>query len=253
MAAAFLSALVPYFINAQQVASATGVWCHHIEDGGEVPEGFAAPYSLIPNLPGMQLSVFCGYDNKARLVINSNSTFHTYYVYKGGYYWNYTSNAWKPLTMESESKLINKTWYKDNAYVHVNFGGFSLGKKPLGYFLGYSCLYDGATWFCGCTTSACTAPRWQVQTWDPIPAQLTLTLEATPATIAKGATTTLAWKSENAETCHTEDEYTNWFGPQGTSGEATVSPTADRTFSLICKNAGNDIKKQVKVTVQAKK
>ncbi len=64
------------------------------------------------------------------------------------------------------------------------------------------------------------------------------TLEATPSTLAVGATTELSWTSENAQSCSATGA---WSGPLSTVGSRRVTVTAAGThgFSIACANGSN--------------
>ena len=78
---------------------------------------------------------------------------------------------------------------------------------------------------------------------SPIP---TLTLTATPPSITSGGSSTLMWSSTNATSCTGTG-----FTAGGTSGTATVSPTAPQTYSITCTGAGGTGNQSTTITVSA--
>jgi len=64
----------------------------------------------------------------------------------------------------------------------------------------------------------------------------TLTLGASPASVASGGSATLSWSSSNTVACIASGA---WSGPKGTSGtQSTGALTSDSTFTLTCAGAG---------------
>jgi hypothetical protein len=74
--------------------------------------------------------------------------------------------------------------------------------------------------------------------------QPTATLSANPASIAAGGSSTLTWGSTNATSCTG-----NGFTTTGTSGTATVSPTATQTYNIVCTGPGGTANASATVTV----
>ena len=80
----------------------------------------------------------------------------------------------------------------------------------------------------------------------PLP---TVTLGATPASVTRDGTVTLAWSSTNASTCAATG---GWTGTRTLSGsESSVALTVDTTFTLTCTGAGGSTSRSVSVTVSA--
>ncbi len=74
----------------------------------------------------------------------------------------------------------------------------------------------------------------------PPPAVVNLT--ATPANINTGQSSTLNWTTQNATSCAASGA---WSGAKATSGQQTVTPTANATYTLAC----NGTSRSVNVTV----
>lgn len=83
----------------------------------------------------------------------------------------------------------------------------------------------------------------------PPPALPSVTLSATPGSVAPGAASTLSWSSTNATGCVAGG---SWSGTKATGGSQLTSPlTADSTFSLSCTGAGGTGNASTRVTVAA--
>lgn len=81
------------------------------------------------------------------------------------------------------------------------------------------------------------------------PTAPTITLSATPTTIAAGNNTTLNWSvTGTAPTCTASG---GWSGSQATTGSQTLTPAVTTTYTLTCTNAGGSDTKGVTVTVGA--
>src|SRR5918993_1546038 len=67
----------------------------------------------------------------------------------------------------------------------------------------------------------------------PVP---TVTLSATPTSVARGGMVTLTWSSTNAASCTASN---GWSGSRATSGTLQVGPiSAETTYALACSNNG---------------
>jgi regulation of enolase protein 1 (concanavalin A-like superfamily) len=77
----------------------------------------------------------------------------------------------------------------------------------------------------------------------------TVSLTATPLSVASGATTQLSWTSTNATSCTASG---GWSGSQATSGSATSSAlTTSTTFTLTCTGPGGSASDSKTVTISA--
>jgi hypothetical protein len=76
----------------------------------------------------------------------------------------------------------------------------------------------------------------------------TVTISANPTSITSGQSSTLTWSSTNATSCTASN---GWTGTKATSGSATVSPTANATYTLTCTGAGGSGVQSVIVNVSA--
>jgi parallel beta-helix repeat protein len=81
---------------------------------------------------------------------------------------------------------------------------------------------------------------------DPRGTSPTVTLTTNPTSITSGQSSTLTWSSTNATSCTGTG-----FTASGTSGTATVSPTATQTYSISCTGSGGSTSASATVTVSA--
>ncbi|MCX6717551.1 MAG: hypothetical protein NTU76_02655, partial [Candidatus Taylorbacteria bacterium] len=74
-----------------------------------------------------------------------------------------------------------------------------------------------------------------------------LTLNAVPASVNSGNSTTLIWNSENTSSCSASGA---WSGTKATSGSEIVGPiTSNRTYVLTCTGDGSSKSSSVNVSV----
>ena len=78
------------------------------------------------------------------------------------------------------------------------------------------------------------------------PAAPTLSFTASPSTIDSGDSATLNWSSSNTTSCTASGA---WSGSRGTSGNQSVSPSANSTYSLSCSGAGGTVTDSVTIQV----
>jgi hypothetical protein len=102
-----------------------------------------------------------------------------------------------------------------------------------------------ATYSLACTGPGGTASQAVTITVTSAPVP-TVSLTATPTTIAAGQSTTLAWSSTNAASCTATG---GWSGAQPLSGELVVLTASTATYTLTCAGAGGSAAKSVTVTV----
>jgi hypothetical protein len=82
----------------------------------------------------------------------------------------------------------------------------------------------------------------------PPPALPTVSLSASPASIAAGESSTLTWSSTNAGSCNASG---GWSGARATSGSQSVSPASTTSYALSCSGAGGSASQSATVTVTA--
>jgi hypothetical protein len=141
-------------------------------------------------------------------------------------------------------------WSSKNAQVCSGTGGWSGNQGTSG-----STSVSPATtttYGLSCTSSAGSAQASTKITVNaavtaPTPAP-TLTLTASPSTIISGNSSTLTWTSKNADSCTASN---GWSGAQADSGNKSVSPTSNTTYTLSCSGAGGTAQESTTVTVTA--
>jgi hypothetical protein len=74
----------------------------------------------------------------------------------------------------------------------------------------------------------------------------TVSLSASPASIAAGESSTLTWSSTDAGSCTASG---GWSGAKATSGSQAVSPSSTTTYALSCTGAGGAASQGATVTV----
>ena len=79
---------------------------------------------------------------------------------------------------------------------------------------------------------------------SPPPPSPTLSLTASPTSIASGASSTLTWSGTNLTSCTASG---GWSGSRSTAGSASISPTATTTYTLTC----DGLSRSTTVTVTA--
>lgn len=106
-------------------------------------------------------------------------------------------------------------------------------------------LLASVIFFSGCHKRVATAPA--VQPPSPTPAAPTVTLQASPTTIAQGATSTLTWSSSNATQVQLYPE----VGNVPAQGARSVSPTESTVYTASATGAGGTATATASITVLA--
>jgi hypothetical protein len=88
-------------------------------------------------------------------------------------------------------------------------------------------------------------PAFSINVINTAPAP-TVTLGATPTSVASGQPVTLSWSSTEATSCSASG---GWTGSRALSGSETVNPTATSTYTLTCSGLGGSANQSVTVTV----
>ncbi|UOA09122.1 hypothetical protein [Methylobacter sp. S3L5C] len=136
-------------------------------------------------------------------------------------------------------------WSSTNATSCTASSGWSGTKTTSGTFV-TPILNQAVTYKISCTgkggTKATATTVWvQASTSTPP----TLTLTATPVSIANNTTSTLVWASTNATSCVASN---GWYGNQLTSGALTVTALPNTTtYTLACKGPGGTTSKSAVV------
>jgi hypothetical protein len=119
-------------------------------------------------------------------------------------------------------------------FFDVNYPGYHTVTDGSGYIPGTNFQHNGTT-----------SLTLYMEPW-PAP-QITLT--ANPATITKGASSTINWSVQYSDTCSAVG---GWQSSNSPSGSKVVAPTSTTTYSLTCSGAnysGTSASKNVTVTV----
>lgn len=96
-----------------------------------------------------------------------------------------------------------------------------------------------------CTGAGGSASDSAIVTFSASPPPV-VSLTATPDTILRGQSSTLAWTSSNDSLCTASG---SWSGTQATNGTHGVSPTSTATYTLTCSGVGGDTRRSVTVVV----
>jgi hypothetical protein len=137
------------------------------------------------------------------------------------------------------------TWSSTNATSCTASGGWS-GTKATSGSQSFSSLTADQTYTLSCTGSGGSASQ-SVTVDVGSPPAPTLSLSASPTSVAYNGSTTLSWSSTNATSCTASG---GWTGTKATSGSETRSSlTANATFTLACTGAGGSVTQSASVTV----
>jgi parallel beta-helix repeat protein len=132
--------------------------------------------------------------------------------------------------------VTNFGTYDYNRYCHPN-SSFVVSNQSVNYNLLAWQQKSGQDLNSTDTKSSCT---------PPLP---TVTLTASPTTVAKGGASTLTWSSTNATSCVASGA---WSGTKPVSGsQAVASLTTSKTYNLTCSGIGGATSRSVTVTVNS--
>lgn len=98
-------------------------------------------------------------------------------------------------------------------------------------------------------TLSCTGPGGAAATTASVDvaAAPTLTLQASPVSVAAGESATLTWSTTGATSCNASGAWAGNLSPSGSRSSGAL--TATSTFSLACSGSGGSITREVRVTV----
>jgi hypothetical protein len=140
------------------------------------------------------------------------------------------------------------SWSSSNATSCDASGGWS-GAKALSGSEQTAALSSNTTYTLSCTGAGGTTSQSTtvtVTTGNPVP---TVSLGASPASVATGGSATLTWSSTNATSCAASGA---WSGTKATSGsQSTGALSSNSTYTLTCTGASGSANKSVTVTVTA--
>ncbi len=125
-------------------------------------------------------------------------------------------------------------------------GGWAGAKDPAGGSVSISPIDASTTFNLSCTGAGGTQ---QASTQVAVDGAPTVTLQASPTSVASGENTMLTWSSTDASSCTARGR---WSGNKGTSGsEASPALTSDSTFELDCTGAGGSGTATAQVSIQS--
>ena len=138
------------------------------------------------------------------------------------------------------------TWSTDNAMICSASGAWSGSKALSGTQLSGS-LTTSTTYTLTCTGVRGTAS--QSVTVSVKPLAPSVTLAATPSTVANGASSTLKWNAPMATSCSAAGA---WWGAKAVSGSQTTGILgADATFTLTCIGPGGKASQSATVSIRS--
>jgi hypothetical protein len=136
------------------------------------------------------------------------------------------------------------TWSSTNATACTASGGWS-GSKAISGSQSSGALTAGATYTLTCTGTGGSAT--QSTTVSVTAAAPTVSLVASPSTIASGSSSMLSWTSTNATSCTASG---GWSGSQPMTGsQSTGALKANGTYGLTCTGSGGSATQSATVSV----
>jgi hypothetical protein len=143
----------------------TGSLCHRVTIGHVPPSPYGAAWTISFPENIMLVQALCSGSTKTASIGTGNETGDTNknlygltYVWDTSYYFDTASNAWKPFTLTCKgtdtTKVVGR-WCKGKAEAPL--------PANTEWFVGYTCMWSGARWHCGCTDTTCSSKFWQLQ------------------------------------------------------------------------------------------
>jgi hypothetical protein len=139
--------------------------CSLYTSGTRVASPYGLPWNPLNAQREMLLSVTCNTNDLIIQTGNGNETGQganlqgLTYVYDKGYYHDGSqSGAWTPYNLQcagTDKTKIANSWCKGLAQATV--------PKSAKLVVGYTCIWSGVQWQCGCTDSQCSSSYWQIQ------------------------------------------------------------------------------------------
>lgn len=124
------------------------------------PQGYGSPLNFFSGDRELTVKAECEEEVFIPLIGSTRVSDADFAVYTLGYYW--TGNEWLPYALEprSDRDHIVGSWVMGDA-VGPTIEYISWANPT--YFVAYSCHWVNNSWRCGCQTSSCTRPAWQLQ------------------------------------------------------------------------------------------
>ncbi|MCF6210132.1 MAG: hypothetical protein L3K24_05575 [Gammaproteobacteria bacterium] len=142
---------------------------------------------------------------------------------------------------------VTLTWQVTGANSCVASGAWS-GDKALSGTFNTGAINAAAVYTLSCSGTNGDTVRSVLVSLSNAGSAPTVNLNATPASIVAGNSTTLSWFSANAESCTASGA---WSGSKDTSGNLAVSPASSSTYTLSCTGSGGSTSASFDVTVAA--
>ncbi len=137
------------------------------------------------------------------------------------------------------------TWTATNATSCTASGAWS-GSKSTSGTQSSGALTSNKTYTLTCTGAGGSIAKTASVTVLPAP---TLTLAASPTSVASGAATQLSWSTTNATSCTASG---GWSGTKATSGtQSSGALSANTTFTLTCTGSGGSVSRSAAATIVA--
>jgi hypothetical protein len=154
-----------------------------------------------------------------------------------GYYHAETSNlAESDLTSydSSEGNSSNRAWWAENGSSNMSLNGMLLVDDKTSNPIVVGDASGNGTITINDISLDSPLTTFLVQELTATPAP-TVTLSASPTSIAAGSNSTLTWSSTNATSCTASG---GWTGTEASAGTLSVSPANTTTYSLTCTGTG---------------
>ena len=150
-----------------------------------------------------------------------------------------------PVTLNAGGSAT-LTWASTNATSCTASGAWS-GTQPISGSQVLNNVVTTGTYTLSCTGIGGSASKSVTVTVSPNVPAPTVSLNASPANVANGGTSTLTWSSTNATSCTAGGA---WSGNKTTSGSQSTGPlSASSTYTLNCTGTGGSASQSATVTV----
>jgi hypothetical protein len=128
--------------------------CHVITSANPIPSGFGASYNLFSTQKELLVATVC--EGTTVKVTAGNGSDLTY-VYDTGYL--YKNSAWQAYTLECSGKT--GSWCPKQATATIP----NAPQDTYNYLVAYTCQWLSNSWKCGCDSTSCVTPKWQLQAY----------------------------------------------------------------------------------------
>ncbi len=146
--------------------------CTRYGSGDPAPTSYGLAWNWLATARTLILSLTCTGSTLDATIGSPNTSLPTSrrgLVYSWGKVYAYTGASWNisqpvPLTCNGTKIPVADVTPTDGLpdfWCNGTLTGTLPGSAT--FFVGYTCIYDGANWKCGCTDAACTRSGWQLQ------------------------------------------------------------------------------------------